>query len=99
MSNVFIPGGEVQKLSIDSDGTSTALDGTGDVLRIISSNASLPSHWRAGVSTQTPADTDFAAIAGPAQFLFIGFDADTVGVKMPAGGNSGIVYVQRGSIR
>lgn len=99
MSNVFIPGGDVLTLTIDSDGTSISLDGIGDVLRIVSTNASLPSHWRAGIGTQTPADTDFAAFSGPAQFLFIGFDADSVGAKMPAGGHGGTVYVQRGSIR
>jgi hypothetical protein len=99
MSNVFIPGGEVQKLSVDSDGSSVSLNGIGDVLRIISLNESLPSHWCAGVGSQTPAETDFAVFAGPAQFLFIGFAANTIGVKMPAGGNSGTVYVQRGSVR
>ena|SRR5690349_23758550 len=99
MSRVFIVGGETQKISTDSDGASVALDGVGDVLRIISMNTALPCHIRAGVGTQTPVDTDLPCIFGETEYLYIGFSADTVGVKFPAGGNSGTVYVTRGSTR
>lgn len=99
MSNVFIPGGTTLTIAADSDGDSVSLNGDGDVLRIISLNSTLPAHIRAGAGAQTPADSDYPVIRGEPQYLFIGFAADTVGVKMPAGGNSGTVYITRGSVR
>jgi hypothetical protein len=101
MSNVFIKGGDTIEVFVHDVDVDESIPGVGDVLQLIfipaSGGSSNRCFAKAGVGAQTATAADYPLLGEHIQYLFIGFDADTIAFRSPnADGN---VLVTRGSIR
>lgn len=100
MSNVFIQGGDSIEFDVNSTSADESIPGVGDVLQLIYVvNGGGPSRAqvKAGVGAQVATDTDYPLLGDTVQYLYVGFDADTIGCISTAG--AGRLSVARGSIR
>lgn len=100
MSNVFIQGGDSIELSLNDVSQDETIPGVGDVLQLIFlPNAGVAHRCfvKPGIGAQTADSGDYPVCALTPQYLFCGFDADTIGAISPNA--DGKLSVTRGSIR
>ena len=100
MSNVFIKGGDTIEFDLNDTSADESIPGVGDVLQLIFIPVAGTAHRcfvKPGVGAQTATTSDYPVLALNVQYLFVGFDANTLaGISPNADGK---LTVTRGSIR